>query len=249
MAEIKWIKITTTMFDDEKIDYIESLPEADTILIIWIKLLTLAGKCNAGGYVFLTESIPYTEEMLSHRMRRPTNTVKLALATLESLGMIKRDMNGICISNWEKHQNVEGMERIREQARLRMQRWREKQKLLSSDVTVTQRYETDIDIEQDIEQEVYKRKSRAFTPPSLQEVSDYCNERNNGIDPQHFIDFYSSKGWKIGKNKMKDWKAAVRTWEARRKEENEQPPRNSGKNKDKVEPKPIIDRTKFGYQG
>lgn len=227
MAEIKWIKITTTMFDDEKIDYIESLPEADTILIIWIKLLTLAGKCNAGGYVFLTESIPYTEEMLSHKMRRPTNTVKLALATLESLGMIERDMNGICIANWEKHQNVEGMERIREQARLRMQRWRENQKLLPSDVTVTQRYETDIDIEQDIEQEVYKRKSRAFAPPSIQQVMDYCNERNNGVDPQRFIDFYSSKGWFIGKNKMKDWKAAVRTWEQRETQSRTQKPKRA----------------------
>ena len=60
MSEIKWIKITTGMFQDEKIDYIESLPEADAILIIWIKLLTLAGKCNSNGFIFLTENIPYT---------------------------------------------------------------------------------------------------------------------------------------------------------------------------------------------
>jgi len=52
-----------------------------------------------------------------------------------------------------------------------------------------------------------------FTPPTLQEVTDYCSERNNNVDPQAFIDFYSSKGWMIGKNKMKDWKACVRTWE------------------------------------
>ncbi|MCR8983176.1 phage replisome organizer N-terminal domain-containing protein [Brevibacillus laterosporus] len=71
MNEIKWIKITTTMFDDQKIDFLESLPEADAILVIWIKLLTLAGKCNAGGYIFLTESIPYTDEMLSHKFKGP----------------------------------------------------------------------------------------------------------------------------------------------------------------------------------
>lgn len=60
-------------------------------------------------------------------------------------------------------------------------------------------------------------KSRAFTPPSLIEVTDYCRERNNTVDPQRFIDFYESKGWFVGKNKMKDWKAAVRTWEQRDK--------------------------------
>lgn len=57
-------------------------------------------------------------------------------------------------------------------------------------------------------------KSR-FTPPSLEEVDKYCKERDNGIDPQSFIDFYSSKGWYVGKNKMKDWKASIRTWERR----------------------------------
>ena len=56
---------------------------------------------------------------------------------------------------------------------------------------------------------------RNFVAPSVEEVSVYCKERNNGIDPQSFIDFYDSKGWMIGKNHMKDWKAAVRTWERR----------------------------------
>ncbi len=61
-----------------------------------------------------------------------------------------------------------------------------------------------------------KPKGRGdFVPPSLQEVENYCRERGNGIDPNHFLDFYVSKGWLIGKNKMKDWKAAVRTWEGR----------------------------------
>jgi len=58
-------------------------------------------------------------------------------------------------------------------------------------------------------------KSRGFTPPTLEEVAAYCQERNNGVDPQKWYDFYAAKGWMIGKNKMKDWKAAVRTWEKR----------------------------------
>jgi hypothetical protein len=56
-------------------------------------------------------------------------------------------------------------------------------------------------------------KRKRFTPPTLEEVAAYCKERNNNIDPQHFIDYYTSNGWQVGKNKMKDWKAAVRTWE------------------------------------
>lgn len=58
-----------------------------------------------------------------------------------------------------------------------------------------------------------KRKTNIFTPPTVDEVKAYCIERGNNIDPESFIDFYESKGWMVGRNKMKDWKAAVRTWE------------------------------------
>ena len=61
-------------------------------------------------------------------------------------------------------------------------------------------------------------KAKRFYPPTIDEVKQYCEERKNNIDPMAFIDFYSSKGWMIGKNRMKDWKAAVRTWERKRKE-------------------------------
>ena len=64
-----------------------------------------------------------------------------------------------------------------------------------------------------IEGETPKSKAKRFTPPALEEVTAYCIERNNSVDPQHFIDYYTSNGWLVGKNKMKDWKAAVRTWE------------------------------------
>lgn len=145
------------MFEDEKIDFIESLPEADSILIIWIKLLTLAGKCNVGGFIFLTEKIPFTVEMLAHRFRRPLSTVKLAVETLIKLEMITPDDNDFLkITNWEKHQNIEGMEKIREQTRKRVAKYRKNQKLLKdSNVTVTLRNATeeegDIDIEEDRE--------------------------------------------------------------------------------------------------
>lgn len=75
-------------------------------------------------------------------------------------------------------------------------------------------------IDKDSKGEIVRgEKAKRFYPPTLDEVKQYCEERKNNIDPMAFIDFYSSKGWMIGKNRMKDWKAAVRTWERKRKEE------------------------------
>lgn len=179
MADVRWIKITTNMFEDDKIDFIQSLPEADAILLIWIRLLTLAGKCNAGGFIFLTENIPYTEEMLAHKFRKPTNIVKLALHTLQNLGMISIDQDGIFIVNWEKHQNIEGLERIREQTRIRVAKHRERKRLETAteenecNVTVTPDVTpsnaTDIDIEIDKEEDIDQ------TPP-YQTILDLFNE-------------------------------------------------------------------------
>lgn len=137
MSEITWIKLKTEMFADDKIRLIESMPESDAIIIIWIKLLTQAGKTNANGYIFLNENVPFTEEMLSTLFNRPLSTVRLALRTLEQFEMISIDEKGyILIENWEKHQNVEGMERVRELTRVRVQRYRERQKQLPENVTL-----------------------------------------------------------------------------------------------------------------
>ena len=131
MPDVKWIKITTEMFDDEKIKLIESMPDKDSILIIWIKLLVQAGKCNATGYIFLNETLPYTDEMLSTIFNRPLNTVRLALTTFQKFGMIDiLDDGKISITNWEKHQNIEGMEKVKEQNRLRAQKYRKRLKIV-----------------------------------------------------------------------------------------------------------------------
>ena len=76
-----------------------------------------------------------------------------------------------------------------------------------------------LDKEKNTTNVVLEKKVQNIIPPTLEMVKEYCESRNNGIDPQHFIDFYSSKGWVIGKAKMKDWQAAVRTWEGKRKQE------------------------------
>ncbi len=100
------------MFDDDKIKLIESLPDGDSILVIWVKLLTQAGRTNANGYIFLNENIPYTDEMLATIFNRPLNTVRLALSTFQRFGMIEWDETGILILNWEKHQNIDALKKM-----------------------------------------------------------------------------------------------------------------------------------------
>ena len=78
---------------------------------------------------------------------------------------------------------------------------------------------TDTDTDTDTDTYNIKKeniKEKRFTPPTVEEVRDYCRERNNNVDPVTFVDFYTAKGWCVGKNKMKDWKACVRTWERNR---------------------------------
>ena len=130
MADINWIKLRVDMFDDEKIKIIQSMPEGDAILVIWIRIIALAGKCNAKGLVLIEDEFPYSDEMLATIFNKPLATVRLALGTFEKFRMIERTEKGIYISNFEKHQNTEGMEKIREQARIRKQRERETKRAL-----------------------------------------------------------------------------------------------------------------------
>lgn len=130
MADINWIKLRVDMFDDEKIKIIQSMPEGDAILVIWIRIIALAGKCNAKGLVLIEDEFPYSDEMLATIFNKPLATVRLALGTFEKFRMIERTEKGIYISNFEKHQNTEGMDKIREQARIRKQREREKKRAL-----------------------------------------------------------------------------------------------------------------------
>lgn len=136
-SEIKWIKLSTGIFDNDKIKQIEALPEGDSLIVIWLKLLVLAGEKNDGGAVYFTKTIPYSDQMLSVAFRRPLPTVQLALRTFESFGMIEIINDFIMLPNWEKYQNVDGMERIREQNRIRQARKREKERLLLDECHVT----------------------------------------------------------------------------------------------------------------
>ena len=171
MAEVKWVKITTDMFDNRKIKHLRKLPEGNNIVLIWVMLLTMAGRCNAGGMIFLTENIPYTSKMLADELGFEENVVKLALGMLEQFNMIQTNDGYFTIAGWNEYQNIEGMDKIREQNRLRQKKWYDKKKALPAaednpnvrnNVTVTQPNATDK--EEDIDKEKEKKKKREDTP-------------------------------------------------------------------------------------
>ncbi|AAX91585.1 phage replisome organizer N-terminal domain-containing protein [Staphylococcus aureus] len=160
MGEVSWIKLKVGMFDDSKIKYIEALPERDTIITIWVKLLTLSGKYNEQGYIMLSENLPYNEEMLANEFNRPINSIRLAIQTFETLGMIEKVNGVIKVTNWEKHQSLDSKAKHKEKNKLRQQRYRERQKKLleeKSNVTVTSRNDTEEEREEEREEE-YKNK-------------------------------------------------------------------------------------------
>lgn len=130
MAEIKWIKLSVNMFDDEKIKLIRTMPEGDSIIIIWVQILCLAGKINDSGLVYMGQNLAYTDEMLATILGHPLNVMRIALQTLEQFGMIEVNEDGtIDVLNWEKHQSTDKMARIREQNRLRKRKYDLREKL------------------------------------------------------------------------------------------------------------------------
>lgn len=167
MASVKWIKLTIDMFDNRKIRHLRRLPEGNNIVLIWVMLLTMAGRCNAGGMIFLTENIPYTKKMLADELDFEESTVHLALEALERFGMISTNGNLLSIAGWGEYQNIEGMDKIREQTRKRVAKHREKQNALQCNATVTlcnateEEKEKDIDI--DIEEEKESKRETTHT--------------------------------------------------------------------------------------
>ena len=135
MSEIKWIKITTDIFDDEKIVMIETLPDADSIIVIWFKLLCLAGKQNNSGVFLFNDTIPYTDTMLATIFRRKESTVQLALKTFENFGMIEVIDGVITIPKWGKHQSMDALEKKTAYMREYMQEYRKRQKMLVETAT------------------------------------------------------------------------------------------------------------------
>lgn len=162
MAEVKWIQLSIDMFNNRKIKYLRSLPEGNNIILIWVALLTIAGRCNAGGMIFLTENVPYSPEMLASELDFEKNTVLLALEALKRLGMIQDYNDALLITGWEEHQNIDGLARIKEQNRIRKQRQREREAVkiechVTGHTNVTPCHATDKELDIDIDKEINKK--------------------------------------------------------------------------------------------
>ncbi len=217
------------MFDNRKIKHLRRLPEGNNIVLIWVMLLTMAGRCNASGMIFLTENIPYTPKMLADELDFEENTVQLALKVLEQLNMITTDQGFFAIAGWEEYQNICGMEKIREQNKLRKRAQREKQKLAlpegvsrDSHGTVTQCHATDID--KDIEEERDKKNNIRHKYGEYKNVllsdEDMEKLKSEFPDYQERIERLSSYIASTGK-KYKNHLATIRNW-ARKDETNGQ---------------------------
>ena len=219
MADVQWIRITTDMFDNRKIKHLRKLPEGNNIVLIWVMLLTMAGRCNAGGMIFLTENIPYTTKMLADELGFEENTIRLALQVFEELHMVTTDQEYLCVPGWEEYQNVEGLDRIREQTRVRVANHRERKRLsacnVTGNVTVTpcNATEEDKEVEVDIEDissslrsediggsapsepkapESGKRTAVKFVPPTLKDVEAYAASRQSTVDPRRFFEYFNT---------------------------------------------------------
>ena len=162
MGEVQWIKLYIEMFDKRKIKKLRRLPAGNDILLIWVMLLAMAGKCNAGGMIFITESVPFTEDDLADELDFDVNTIKLALEAFKKLDMVEiRDGGYINILGWEEHQSIDRLAEIREYNRLKKQESRAKKKLLESvnDMSMTSQSCQDIEEEKEGDNE---KESHSF---------------------------------------------------------------------------------------
>ena len=203
-----WLKLKRDFFKRHDIRIVEEMPNGKDYLLFYLKMLLES--IDHEGELRFSDTIPYNEQMLSVITNTNIDIVRSAMKMFSELGMIEVfDDHTIYMAEVQKMVGSEtaSAERVR--------RFREKQKALPCNATVTN---SNTEIESEKESEIEKErkpKRKRFTPPTIDEVSSYCKERNNSVDPERFIDFYSSKGWKVGNQPMKDWKAAVRTWEKR----------------------------------
>lgn len=186
MPDVKWIKITTDIFDDEKILLIEGLPSSDEIIVIWFKLLILAGKQNNNGVFLMNERIPYTDEMLATIFRRDINIVRLALKTFEQFGMLELVDNVITIPNWNKHQQLDSYEKKKQQDRERQKARRAEQKVLALGTK---------NVNKNSEGEKKSRDSRVTIAGQSRDSRENVAE-NRGLDKEEDIDIDKEKNIK-----------------------------------------------------
>ena len=230
MSEHKyyWLKLPKDFFKRHDIQYIKTLPDGVDIILFYLQLMLES--IDHEGELRFSPKLPYSEEMLAAITKYDVEFVRSAMNTLKDLGLMEISEDGTIIL--EKVKSMIGYEtKWAEKKRA----WREKQgqnednvldmssECPQSVLTLSDKSKSKSK-SKNIKENIQEKSSR-FVPPTLSEVKAYCQERNNGVNPEKWFDFYTSKNWMIGKNKMIDWKAAVRTWEHGK--ENKPAPRQS----------------------
>lgn len=265
MADVKWIKITTDVFDDEKILLIESLPEADSIIVIWFKLLCLAGKQNNSGVFMMGNSIPYTDKMLATIFRRKEATIQLALQTFEQFGMIELIDGVITIPNWGKHQSLEQIQARREYQKQYQREYRKKQKELTDCKSLRKHLHKhnvnslEEDIEEDknknIEKDILSDSDESSPPKKSKPIKHKYGEYNNVLltdeeldklkaeysDWEQKIENLSSYVASTGKS-YKSHYATIRNWARKDKQETHGNARKHTENAPKYDWSGIVDQ-------
>lgn len=221
-----YLKLKEGFFDSDEMIVLESMPDGYLYSNILLKLYLRSLKYH--GRLMFNDRIPFNSTMLAQVTRHTVGTIEKAMKIFQELCLVDVLDNGAIyltdIQNFIGKSSSEA-DRVREY-RLQIESEKSNNKLLSNNVQ-QKLYKCTPEIEIEIENRDRerdrknsagaKRRAPHFSPPSLQEVQEYCKERGNNIDAESFIDFYESKGWMVGSSKMKNWKAAVRTWENREK--------------------------------
>ncbi len=175
MADIKWIKISTSIFDDEKFDAIRAMPDGNDIQLAWIKLLCLAGKCNENGFLMVTRELPYTDEMLASHFRMDIGVVQRALDVFQRLEMVEVVDNIYLVSNWAKHQNADRLEDIRRKDRERKREAKKQAELVVKSEAKTDSTENSMEIPR----KIHGDRSSSYNLNSLGSDSLNLNSDNN----------------------------------------------------------------------
>ena len=196
MADVKWIKLQVDIFNNRKIKQIRSMPAGNDILLMWFQLMCLAGNINDRGQVYITPEIPYTEKTLATEFGLSLDTVRIGLQVFEQFGMIEVVDDILRLSSWEKYQSVDGLEKIREQNRIRVARHREKKKLeMLSNVTETLPVTQGNDIDKN---KIREDKNKDINTLFEELWKMYPNKRGKG----QISDTKKQKLFEIGKEHM-----------------------------------------------
>lgn len=188
MSDVHWIKLAVDTFTDEKIRLIEALPQGDTLLVVWLKLLTLAGKTNDDGFIYVSANLPYTPDRLSIVLNRPVKIVQTALKLFTDMGMIEQNGKGIHITNWTKHQNAEKLDRMRERTRARVAKHRSAtcNAVCNADVTlgeplhVTPCNAVEVEVESRVEN---RDRVEGEPPPATTTGTDWAKAHMDSMNP------------------------------------------------------------------